>query len=129
MRRRRRATIRIWSIMPATRSIESTGEGIDTVRSSRQLHSRRQRREPGPDRASRINGTGNALANILTGNGGNNLIDGGIGADTMAGGDGDDTYMVDNVGDVITENDGEGIDTVQGIGHLRARRPMSKTWC
>ena len=33
-----------------------------------------------------INGTGNALANILTGNSGNNTLDGGAGADTMVGG-------------------------------------------
>ena len=32
----------------------------------------------------------------------------------MTGGGGNDTYMVDNVGDAITENDGEGTDTVQG---------------
>ena len=42
-----------------------------------QLHARRQRREPDPDRQRHINGTGNALANILTGNSGNNTLDGG----------------------------------------------------
>jgi serralysin len=31
---------------------------------------------------SKLNITGNALANILTGNAGNNLLNGGIGADT-----------------------------------------------
>ena len=29
-----------------------------------------------------IDGTGNALANVITGNSGNNLLDGGTGADT-----------------------------------------------
>ena len=60
-----------------------------------------------------INGTGNTAANVLTGNNGNNVLDGGTGADTMAGGIGNDTYVVDNVGDVVTEFSGEGTDTIQ----------------
>ncbi len=60
-----------------------------------------------------INGTGNTLNNILTGNSGNNILNGGSGADTMSGGLGNDTYVVDNTGDVITENANEGTDLVQ----------------
>ncbi|MEJ0074007.1 MAG: M10 family metallopeptidase C-terminal domain-containing protein [Alphaproteobacteria bacterium] len=44
---------------------------------------------------------------------GNDILDGGSGKDTMAGGLGNDTYVVDNTGDVVTENAGEGTDTVQ----------------
>src|SRR5262245_18966592 len=66
----------------------------------------------------------NGLAgdDTLLGLGGNDTLIGGLGADTlnggtgadhMFGGAGNDTYVVDNIGDVVTENAGEGIDTVQ----------------
>ncbi|MEL1091146.1 M10 family metallopeptidase C-terminal domain-containing protein [Pseudomonas sp. OB66] len=46
---------------------------------------------------------GNGLDNILVGNADANFINGGKGADTMTGGGGNDTYIVDNIGDVVTE--------------------------
>ncbi len=61
---------------------------------------------------SDINGTGNTLANVITGNSGNNTLDGGTGSDTLIGGLGNDVYLVDATTDVVTENTGEGTDTV-----------------
>ncbi|MEO7853691.1 MAG: putative Ig domain-containing protein, partial [Rubrivivax sp.] len=87
-----------------------------------------------------LTGTGNALANVMTANAtgstlrgmagndtlrggagadalyggeGNDRLDGGAGADQMLGGAGNDIYLVEDLGDVVTELAGEGTDTVQ----------------
>nr|MBD1903447.1 cadherin-like domain-containing protein [Coleofasciculus sp. FACHB-125] len=60
-----------------------------------------------------INGTGNELTNTIVGNSGNNILDGGAGNDTLTGGGGNDTYIVDAVGDIVTEAQNAGTDTVQ----------------
>ncbi len=64
-------------------------------------------------------GTGYAYMNggdgqdTLVGGGAGDYIDGGRGADMMSGGLGNDTFLVDDIGDQVTENPGEGIDQVQ----------------
>ena len=77
-----------------------------------------------------INGTGNALANIITGNAGDNILEGqagndtlvgnggddqlfgGAGNDTMRGGAGNDVYYVDSAADRVDELGGSGVDQV-----------------
>ena len=96
-----------------------------------------------------VNGTGNALNNVLTGNAlgnqldgaagndslsgvegadtlkggaGNDTLNGGIGADKMEGGAGNDRYIWDDGGDLTTELVGGGTDTVETDrnGHILA---------
>ena len=57
-------------------------------------------------------GTGNAAANRIQGGAGNDTLDGAAGSDTLVGGLGDDVYLVDSTADQITENPGQGTDTV-----------------
>ncbi|MFN3390090.1 MAG: calcium-binding protein, partial [Allosphingosinicella sp.] len=70
---------------------------------------------------SAVNGTGNALNNVINGNAANNVLDGGAGNDTLDGGAGNDTtigglgndlHVVRDAGDVVVEAENEGTDQV-----------------
>lgn len=65
----------------------------------------------GSGQGDSLSGDGNA--NQLDGGSGDDVLDGGQGADTLIGGAGNDNYSVDTSGDVITEADNAGNDTVQ----------------
>ncbi|MBF0329931.1 MAG: hypothetical protein HQL10_12295, partial [Nitrospirae bacterium] len=92
---------------------EALNEGTDTVQSTVSYTLGSNVENLILTGTSAINATGNTLNNTLTGNAAMNILDGGAGADTLIGGLGDDTYIIDNIGDIITENVSEGIDTVQ----------------
>ncbi|TND06010.1 MAG: Hemolysin-type calcium-binding repeat 2 copies family protein [Rhodocyclaceae bacterium] len=101
--------------------IEADGQGTDTVLSGVTFALSTTLENLTLTGTAAINGTGNALDNVLVGNtavntlsggDGNDSLNGGAGADTMVGGTGDDTYYVDVATDIITEVDGGGADSV-----------------
>jgi Ca2+-binding RTX toxin-like protein len=92
---------------------ENASEGTDTVQSSITYTLGANVENLTLTETTSLWGNGNGLNNVLIGNSGNNLLNGVEGADTMIGGLGNDTCIVDNTGDVVTENANEGTDTVQ----------------
>jgi Ca2+-binding RTX toxin-like protein len=98
--------------------IESLNEGSDTVYASANY-----RLSANVEylvlQGGAVQGYGNNLSNAIYGNSENNILDGGAGDDGMLGGAGNDVYIVDDAGDAIFENPGEGNDAVFSTAHFR----------
>jgi len=56
--------------------------------------------------------TGSRDADVLDGSAGNDVLDGRLGADWLIGGTGNDIYRIYDAADVVTEEAGQGTDTV-----------------
>ena len=56
------------------------------------------------------------------------VLDGGTGADTMFGGTGNDIYFVDQTGDVVSEANGDGTDTVKSRVSFTLDAGLENLW-
>jgi Ca2+-binding RTX toxin-like protein len=98
--------------------IENASEGTDTVYATDHYRLSANTENLVLQGGANLQGYGNTLGNSINGNGGSNLLDGDVGVDAMYGGAGDDVYFVDNVGDGVNENAGEGADAVFSTAHF-----------
>jgi len=122
--------------------VETAGGGIDTVQASVNYTLATDVENLELSGIYNLNGYGNGLDNSITGNIGNNTVygyagndwlgtgagidylnggdgndtlDGGVGADSLIGANGNDLYVVDNVGDKITEYYGGGLGGIDSV--------------
>ena len=96
--------------------VENAGEGTDTIETNLATYSLTALANIENLKGTSSSGqtlTGNSGVNAITGGSGNDFLDGGAGADHLAGGAGNDVYIVDDAGDTVTENPGEGTDEVR----------------
>lgn len=100
---------------------ELSGQGNDLVLTTINLTLAPNVEDGTVDTANGIILTGNDHSNVLTGGagndhliggGGNDILRGGANWDVLIGGTGNDKYYVDDVNDAVSENPGEGTDTV-----------------
>lgn len=107
--------------------VEAAGEGTDTVQTSLSHTLGANVEHLILTGTSAINGTGNALDNVLTGNGANNRLTGGdghdllggkAGSDTLIGGTGNDTYLFSRGDgqDLVRDNSGSTDKLLYGSG-------------
>ncbi len=101
---------------------ESANEGVDTVHASISYTLGVNLENLTLTGSAAINGTGNALDNILSGNSADNILDGSAGSDTLIGGLGSDTYLLGRGygADTVQENDATGgnSDVLQFLGGI-----------
>jgi Ca2+-binding RTX toxin-like protein len=92
---------------------ENFGQGIDTVRSATGFNlGTALNVENLILTGSAVNGTGNALDNVLTGNNAANTLNGGAGDDTLIGGKGNDALIGGVGNDTYVLNRGDGRDSI-----------------
>ncbi len=96
------------------RVIEAAGQGNDIVRSSVSFDL-----GVGLERLTligggNIDGTGNALANVIIGNSGNNVLSGGAGDDILSGGEGNDTLVGGLGNDALDGGGGDDVLVLDG---------------